>query len=115
MLSLSNWRPLNKPDLGFMNMFSGMIEDVKRREAEAIPDIRRGDLLLIASDYGGEHDLAEYRSLSFLFADFHRCQAWEDMRAQLRRIYLTDGRRLSFKTLRDKKKRKALAFLFGRC
>jgi hypothetical protein len=104
----TNWRALHRPDLGFMNLFSQMIERVERREPSAIPDLRRGKLLLVASDYSGQHDLAEYQVLSFLFADWQQCGDWERMRQELRRQYLSDGRRMSFKALRDKKKRATL-------
>jgi hypothetical protein len=99
---------LNRPDLGFMNLLSNNVERVERDNQEAIPDIRRGDVLFIASDYSGEHDLAEYQSLSFLFADLERCSTWEEMRTQLRQRHLSDGRRIAFKNLRDKKSRGVL-------
>jgi len=108
MISLHNWRALNKPDFGFMNLFSEMIESVERKERNAIPDLRDGDLFFVASDYSGEHDSAEYQSLSFLLADWQQCGAWEAMRRGLRGKYLADGRRMSFKTLRDKRKMEAL-------
>jgi hypothetical protein len=85
-----------------------MIERVEAKEPGAIPNVRRGKLFLVASDYGGEHDLAEYQVLSFLFADWQQCGDWERTRQELRRRYLSDGRRMSFKTLRDKKKRAVL-------
>lgn len=108
IITLNNWRALNKPDLGFRNLFSQMIERVEAKEPGAIPNLRRGKLFFVASDYGGEHDLAEYQVLSFLFADWQQCGDWERMRKELRRQYLSDGRRMSFKTLRDKKKRAVL-------
>jgi hypothetical protein len=91
-----------------MNQFSQMIESVERKEPTAIPDLHRGSLFFVASDYSGEHDVAEYQVLSFLFADWQQCGAWERQRVLVRRKYLSDGRRMSFKNLRDKRRRDAL-------
>lgn len=103
--------PLQRPDLGFMNMFSQTIEALERRNPYALTDIRRGEMIFIASDYSGEHDLARYQTLSFLFADLQHCYTWENKRIQFRNRYLADGRRIAFKNLRDKKSREALPYL----
>jgi hypothetical protein len=91
-----------------MDQLSQMIEHVERAEPRAIPDLRRGNLFFVASDYSGEHDVAEYQVLSLLFADLQQCGAWERQRVLVRRKYLSDGRRMSFKNLRDKRRRYAL-------
>ena len=110
MFTSWNWRHLNKPHIGVMNEFSSTIAGLELREPYALPSIH-GQLFLILSDYSGDHDLAEYQSLSFLFADLQRCQKWEGMRLKLRQNYLSDGRRISFKGLRDKKQQIALPSL----
>ena len=64
--------------------------------------------MLIVSDYSGQQPQARYESLSFLFADPTSFNDWILQRESLRRIYLPDGRRISYKTLNDRKRKRAL-------
>ncbi len=64
--------------------------------------------LLLASDYGGEHHKARYRSFTFVLVDQVSYAYWKVDQARWREQYLPDGRRLSYKGLGDVKKRRAL-------
>lgn len=103
------WQTLNNPNFGFMNTFSQSIYKSETQDKYLLPDIRRGSIIFVASDYSGENDLADYQSLSFLFADLEGCAIWEKRRQQLRQQFLPQGRRMAFKNLNDKHRKRALA------
>jgi hypothetical protein len=107
-----HWNPLNNPEMGFMDSFSKSIENCEKRYPDLLPDLRNGSMIFIGSDYSGQHKTSLYESLSFLFADLSGCDVWEGLRGIFRQRYLSDGRRISFKDLGDKKRKLALsAFL----
>ena len=86
-----------------MNIISTMIHSLDMRDPSALPDIRRGSTIVVGSDYSGQHATSAYESLAFVLADIEHCQSWMVQRRKLRGVYLTDGRRFSYKALRDKK------------
>ncbi len=102
------WSPLGNPALSFMNAFSESVHEAESKHRDLLPDLRRGSMMFIASDYSGQHDQARYESLAFLLADLEQCGEWEGRRKALRRKYLSDNRRVSYKNLNDKKRRSAL-------
>lgn len=84
------------------------------RHPDFLPDLRKGPVIFIGSDYSGQHDLAEYETFTFLFADLENCIRWGKLRCDFRKEFLRDGRRISYKGLNDKKRRKALLpFLYA--
>ncbi|WP_140793852.1 hypothetical protein [Myxococcus xanthus] len=91
-----------------MNSISDMIREEEWRDPDLLTSLRGGKTLLVASDYGGEHAKASFRSLSFLVADLEGCGLWEDLRVSVRRQFLRDLRRMAFKSLRDKRRADAL-------
>ena len=109
-LSLLNrkWNPLNDEKFGLMNTFSENIKQVEAQYPDLLPDLRDGSTIFIGADFSGQHNLARYDALSFLFADLEKCNEWESLRKQLRKRYLSDGRRMSYKNLRDSKRRNIL-------
>lgn len=103
-----HWKPLNDPALGFMNAFSENIKGAEARYSGLLPDLRRGWTILVGSDYSGHGGPAYYEALSFVFVCLEECGVWERLRTELRRRLLPDGRRMSYKQLRDRKRRRAL-------
>jgi hypothetical protein len=63
--------------------------------------------LLLGSDYGGDHKASSYKAYCFLLAD-GTSSPWLSDREKVRRNYLSDGRRMSFKRLSDPLRQKAL-------
>ncbi len=102
------WRPLDDQKFGLMNTFSENLKQIETDYPNLFPDLRNGQTIFIGSDFSGQHKLARYETLSFLFADIEDCSQWENLRQQLRKNYLADGRRMSYKNLRDSKKRNIL-------
>jgi hypothetical protein len=108
MIYLPRWNSLNNPDLGLMIVFNDIMKNLAARSPHRLPDLRSGQTIFIASDYSGQHDLAYYETFAFLFADLQYCAQWEEGRRRVRQKFLADGRRMAFKNLGDRQRRKAL-------
>lgn len=67
-----------------------------------------GPVIYVASDYGGAHDASLYETISFVYLDMEASSEWETLRRAVRKQYLGDGRRMSFKALNDRQRQKAL-------
>jgi hypothetical protein len=62
---------------------------------------------LLVSDYSGQHREATHEVYSFLATTLNVLHPWLVMRDQFRGQWLPDGRRLSFKQLREPVRRRA--------
>jgi hypothetical protein len=87
-------------------------------ESLAILDYRHPDLLLpvsggvmvIASDYSGQHKGASHEAYSFLVTTRQALDDWQPVCERFRSRWLPDGRRISFKQLREPVRRRSLPF-----
>jgi hypothetical protein len=68
----------------------------------------RGTHLLFGSDYSGDHSGSRFRVYGFVVADADSSPEWSDKCREVRRKFLTGGRRMSFKNLNDGQRRRAL-------
>jgi hypothetical protein len=102
------WWPLNRPDLGPLNRISNLITHEEFRVPDLLSSVRRGQTLLIAADYGGSHKDSSYETIAFLVADLAFVWLWDDFRKGIRRRFLCDGRRISFKSLCDRHRARAV-------
>ncbi len=73
-----------------------------------LPNLRDAPDVLISSDYSGDHRGSRYRVISFLIADARSWKTWETERKSIRALHLPDTRRMSFKSLTDRRRRAAL-------
>jgi hypothetical protein len=80
----------------------------KRANSEHIAYLGRASKLVIASDYSGSHAGSAYDAYSALVLDYDRCDDWVERRYAARQHHLPDMRRMSFKSLGDSQKRRAL-------
>jgi hypothetical protein len=64
--------------------------------------------MVIASDYSGHHKGASHEAYSFLITTGAALDEWLPLLDQFRRQFLPDGRRLSFKQLREPVRKRAL-------
>ncbi len=64
--------------------------------------------MIIASDYSGQHKEATHEAYSFLITTERGIANWIVGRDEFRKQWLPDGRRISFKQLREAVRRKAL-------
>ena len=106
------WKPLGRNDLGFLNTLSDLFASAEHRNPDIFTHLRNAKCLFVGSDYGGEHRVARYQTLSFLISDISECASWSHSRQRVRNVLLRDSRRLAFKNLNDRVRGRALtAFL----
>lgn len=105
----NNWRLDDRPDLGAMNSANVLIRELDVGDPQAFPDLRRGKTIAIGSDFSGQHSTSKYEAFGFVFADLHHCGVWMDARRSLREDLLSDGRRFSYKSLKDRQRASALS------
>jgi len=67
-----------------------------------------GKTLVIASDFGGNDKRHTYRTYVYLCFDADASREWEDHRRHLRTHLLPNARRMSYKSLNDGHRRRAL-------
>jgi hypothetical protein len=100
------WRHIAVPQAGYAEAMSEAIV----RAGEKIPDLLwsvNEGLQVVTSDYSGQHKGATHEAYSFLVATWDALQHWLPQRAEFRAQWLPDGRRLSFKQLREPVRRRA--------
>lgn len=95
------WSNVERPLYGWVRTVERILV------AERIPPLA-GPLISIFSDYSGEQKGSSYQTIGVLYADLYGSPLWEMRRRDVRRRFLADGRRMSFKALGDKKRRSAL-------
>jgi len=97
---MSNWKywpPIN--DQNTVNFQLGKVEITGKF---TYPNLRDADRFILASDYSGEHQKPEFQVLSFLLTQKSSVlNSWEQARLSVRNKHLSDGRRMSFKDLKD--------------
>ncbi len=98
------WRLGDRPELGAMSTANTLIRSLDASTPGALPDLRAAPTIFIGSDYGGQHATSKYESYAFLFADLERSEGWFHARHTLRELFLSDGRRFSYKSLRDRRR-----------
>jgi hypothetical protein len=84
------------------------VKTLDRVAASVCPDDLHGDLVMIASDYGGTGKRTRYRTNAFVYADIKNSEAWETARRAIRASYMADGRRMSYKGLSDRQRAEAV-------
>jgi hypothetical protein len=87
---------------------SDQIADLATHFPALVPDLSTAERIVIASDYGGQHDLPSHRSYAMLLADSMSIDSWDAGRVSVRERHLTDGRRMSYKKLTESLRWKAL-------
>lgn len=102
------WRELDRNDLGFLNTLSGVFASAQRRDPRCLPNLHEASCLFVGSDYGGEHQNANYQTLTFLIADVAACARWVRVWAPWRKRLLPDRRRMAYKSLNDGVRARAL-------
>lgn len=103
------WNNLAPGDLGLMNRLHSAIAGSARQDPSRLPQPFMGESLYVASDYGATHGAAPYDWIGLLITDMRQCESWLQKRAEIRRVGLPDGRRISYKTLGDSKRSQILA------
>lgn len=104
----NNWKLGDRPELGAMNVANSVVRAIDFSDPGAIPNLHNASTILVGSDYSGQHATSQFEALCFLFADADRMGLWIDSQKLLRKQFLPDGRRLSYKALNDRHRSTAL-------
>ena len=100
------WRHINVPEAGYAHAMSVAIQRAGRVCPNLLWPVNDGIQLLL-SDYSGQHRGATHEVYSFLIATWDTVQDWLPLRDEFRARWLPDGRRISFKQLREPMRRRA--------
>jgi hypothetical protein len=100
------WRPLASHSGGYESLLSSALQIVDERDESCLWPVNVGTQLLV-SDYSGQHRQATHEVYSFLITTLATLQVWLPLWDQFRAQWLPDGRRLSFKQLREPLRRRA--------
>lgn len=103
-----NWNPLAAQAIRSARVISRFAHARERLHAGCFPDFSRSDILLAASDFSGQHKSALFEAFTVLLVDATALDQWETERQKVRRDYLGDGRRMSYKKLSDRNRDLAL-------
>src|SRR5690348_16877621 len=95
------WNTINEPLYPWVQTIERIVC------AENLPMMSGADIYIM-SDYSGDSKASKFNVISVLYMDFRASMAWEVKRRAVRRLYLSDGRRISFKSLGDRQRQKAL-------
>lgn len=105
---MAEWKPIKDQGAGYAYHLSQSLALLEWRNPRVLTAVNDGDLLLI-SDYSGQHKNASHEAYSFLVTTHKSLQDWIERRSQFRKNWLKDGRRISFKQLREPARWNALA------
>ncbi len=103
---MSVWRAFDVPDAGYVNAFSEAIAVTEAKLGDLFWPVDR-DMQVIVSDYSGQHRQATHEVYSFLVTTRPALETWLPQWQAFRAHWLPDGRRLSFKQLREPMRRRA--------
>lgn len=105
----ATWNDVQLPeDQSLLQSITDVVARWYSRHPDALPDVRQGPVLLLASDYGGQQKASQFEVYSFILIDYIYIGLWERLRKKLRADHLPDGRRMAFKDLHDNVRLRAL-------
>lgn len=101
------WMTTKEEGSGYLFNLSEAISIVEARNPNMLVPTDDGVMLLV-SDYSGQHKKATHEAYSFLITTDRALNDWKPSLAAFRSRWLPDGRRISFKGLREPVRRRAL-------
>jgi hypothetical protein len=93
------WAPLNDPGLAIFNDLSASIAAAERAGELVMPDLRGSGRVIVVTDYRKPDDGNDFHVISYLVMGAESIPSWDANRAQWRKDYMPDNRRLAFKDL----------------
>lgn len=109
----NNWRLGDRPELGAMNTANSLIRAIDIAAPDNLPNLSGGRTFLIGSDFSGQHSTSQFEAYGFIFACLEECGEWLAAQKSLRTKYLPDGRRISYKSLRDRRRASVMPHFFS--
>lgn len=103
------WKRIEDKGAGYIYSLSESLAIVGWRHPDFLQPVSN-DTMVIASDYSGFHKGASHEAYSFLVTTREGLDEWQLVREQFRSAWLPDGRRISFKQLREPVRRRSLPF-----
>ena len=108
------WQGFDEPFAGYVNLFNHAIRSAGKPTTDLFLAVDKGHQI-IASDYSGQHRGATHEVYSFLITTSDYLRNWLPARDAFRSRHLPDGRRLSFKQLREPMRRRAYPHFLELC
>lgn len=102
------WKRLARPQFGLAHRISDAIAALEWREGRSLTNVRDSRELLVACDFAGSHKRAGFEAFAFFIGAIGGSAEWMEGRTLLREKFLGDGRRMAYKALNDRQRRKAL-------
>ena len=68
----------------------------------------RGETLMMVADFGGQHKGQHFDTYAFLIFDLEQNESWIEGQRLFRQTIMPSGRRMAFKAMNDKLRRRAL-------
>jgi hypothetical protein len=103
-----NWRGIGDKEFGLMTLISECFVNQCFLSPELFPNLKLNKTLFIFSDYSGQHKSSSFDVYSFLIVDIKAASEWHLHNKLVRETFLSNGRRMSFKNMNDKVRRRAL-------
>lgn len=100
------WRHFEVAGLGYATAMSEAMVRATQQCPSLLWPVNHG-LQIVVSDYSGQHRGATHEAYSFLVTTWESLEEWLGLRRDFRQRWLPDGRRLSFKQLREPLRRRA--------
>lgn len=101
------WKRIQDQSAGFIYDLSELLAIVEWRHPGLLVPVSEG-AMVIASDYSGQHQGTSHEAYSFLITTDFALQRWLPTLARFRERWLPDGRRISFKRVKEPLRWRAL-------
>ena len=100
------WRPITAEGAGYASLLSDAIAATEAANPDLLWPVDEG-VQFVVSDYSGQHRQATHETHAFLVTTDEALADWLPSWSAFREEWLPDGRRLSFKQLREPVRRRA--------
>jgi hypothetical protein len=107
-MTISKWKSVPVHPRTVFDILNENFIRIENTHDSSLPNFAGCKSLLVGSDYSGEERNAPYAVYSFLFISLESWSAWEPKRLEIRKRFLSDSRRMSFKKLNDSQRYRAL-------
>lgn len=101
------WRPISDAQAGYLFSLSDSLRNLEDKHPDALVATNQHSMI-IASDYSGQHKDASHEAYAFVVTSDNAIKEWLPLLEQFRKLCLPDGRRLSFKNLKEPVRWRAL-------